>query len=179
MLTLKVNDEISLADLKVESAQALFNLIETNRRYLGKWLNWVDETRTIDDTILYIQTISDNDIFSARYVFGIYYKNNLAGLVDFHHGDRFNRKVEIGYWLAEEYQGNGIITDSCRALIKYAFEKTEINRIVIRCAECNDKSRAVPLRLDFKFEGVEREGQYLNGEFSNIMVYSLLKKEWK
>ena len=179
MLTLKVDDELTLSDLKIESAQRVFDLVISNRNYLREWLVWVDETRNLDDTILYIQTMSDNDIFSERFVFEINYKNAFAGLIDFNHGDHFNRKVEIGYWLAEEFHGKGIMTRSCRELIKYAFERENINRVVIKCAEGNKKSQAIPVRLNFKLEGIEREGQYLYGVFHNTMIYSLLKKEWK
>lgn len=179
MFALKVDEEITLTDLKVESAKLLFELIDSNRNYLREWLSWVDNTNVIDDTILYIQTMSDNDIFSERFVFEIHYKDNLAGLIDFNHGDRQNNKVEIGYWLAENYQGKGIITKSCMTLINYAFEKEDINRIAIKCAAGNKKSSAIPLRLNFNFEGIEREAQLLYGVYQDILVYSLLKKEWK
>ncbi len=178
-MILKVDEEIFLTDLKVESAQKVFDLVISNKNFLRQWLNWVDETRNIDDTILYIQTISDNDIFSERFVFEINYKNELAGLIDFNHGDRGNSKVEIGYWLAEKFQGKGIMRRSCQALIKYAFQKESINRITIKCAAGNKKSQAIPLRLNFKLEGIERQSQNIYGVFHDVMIFSLLKKEWK
>ena len=53
------------------------------------------------------------------------------------------------------------------------------NRIEIKCGVGNDRSRHVPQRLDFTFEGIERDGELVNGQFIDIEVYSLLKREWR
>ncbi len=179
LLTLKIDDEITIKELGIETAEKLFELIDINREYLREWLSWVDNTSTIDDTILYIQTLFNQDVFSERYVFEIRYNNELAGLIDFHKGDSVNLKAEIGYWLAENFQGKGIITKACVALIDYGFKKAGLNRITIKCALDNKKSQAIPLRLNFKTEGIEREGQYLYGRYHDLLVFSMLKNDWK
>lgn len=179
LLTLKVDYEITLKELEIETAERLFNLIDINREYLREWLSWVDNTTTIDDTILYIQTLYNQDIFSDRYVFEVRYNNELAGLIDYHKGDSVNLKAEIGYWLAENFQGKGIMTKACVALIDYGFKKAGLNRITIKCAADNKKSQAIPIKLNFKLEGIEREGQYLYGRFQDLLVFSMLKNDWK
>ena len=178
MLSIKVDDEIILKELEIETAAELFALIDSNRNYLREWLGWVDSTKVVDDTILYIQTISNENIFSERFVFEIWYKNMLAGLIDFHSGDSVNLKADIGYWLAEKFQGCGIMTRACNACLDYAFNSAGLNRVSIKCAEGNKKSIGVPLRLNFKLEGTEREGQNLNGKFVSLLVYSILKDDW-
>jgi RimJ/RimL family protein N-acetyltransferase len=178
MLSIKVNDETILKELELNSAKELFNLICSNRNYLGKWLPWVNETKHLDDTISYIQSALDGDMFCGRFVMEISYCNNLAGLIDLHNGDKTNMIIEIGYWLAEKYQGKGIMTECCRACINYAFRELGFNRVAIKCAIANERSKAIPERLHFTFEGTEREGQNLNGEYTDLMVFSMLKKDW-
>ena len=178
MLILKVNEEIILKELDIKNAKALFELIDSGRVYLREWLSWVDETRTVEDSILYIQSVSQGNVYSGRYVLEIWFKNNLAGLIDFHNGNKINMAVEIGYWLGERYQGKGIMTSSCKKCINYAFEEMGFNRIIIKCAVGNLKSQAIPKRLGFKFEGIEREGQNLNGHFTDLVVFLKLKKDW-
>ena len=78
---------------------------------------------------------------------------------------------EIGYWLSEDLQGKGIVTQSCKALIKLGFEVFNFNRIQIPAAEENYKSRSVSERLGFKFEGIIREREYLYGKFVNHAMY--------
>ena len=177
-MKLKVDDEIFLKDIELNSAQTVFDLIDSCRDYLSEWLSWVEETLQLNDTILYIQSVAGHDMFNGRNVFEIWYKNELAGLIDFHNGDKVNMSVEIGYWLGEKFQNKGIMTRACSACINYAFTTLGFNRIVIKCALGNVKSQSIPKRLNFKFEGIEREGQILNYRFNDLMVFSMLKKEW-
>jgi ribosomal-protein-serine acetyltransferase len=177
-MPIKVDEDIFLSELSVHNAKELFDLVNGNRNHLRKWLSWVDKTRDINNTIDYIQSTQQQDIYSGRLVLEVWYKCDLAGLIDLHGGDSLNMKAEIGYWIAEKFQGKGIMTKACRAFIDYAFNEIGLNRIVIRCAVDNVKSRAVPERLDFKFEGIEREGQQLYGKFLDLRVYSLVKSEW-
>lgn len=63
--------------------------------------------------------------------------------------DRANRAAEPGYWLDEDRQGLGIMTRATARLIEFAFDKQECNRVVLRCAAENIKSRGIPERLGF------------------------------
>ncbi len=96
-----------------------------------------------------------------------------------HNLDQVNRKAEIGYWIAKEFEGKGIITAACRKLITYAFEELELNRVAICAAVGNEKSRAIPERLGFLEEGRARDGLYVNGMHHDLVYYSLLKREWE
>ena len=176
-MNLTVDKEIILKDLNIKNAGSLFALIDSGRIYLREWLSWVDETNAIEDSILYIQSVSQGNVYTGRYVLEIWYKNKLAGLIDFHNGNKINMAVEIGYWLGKSYQGKGIMTRSCKKCIEYAFNEMGFNRIIIKCAVGNLKSQAIPKRLGFKFEGIEKEGQNLNGRFTDLVVFSKLKED--
>ena len=107
----------------------------------------------------------------------VFLKNGLVGFKDF---DDSNHKIEIGYWLSQYQQGNGIMTRSVDALLDYAFEQLNMNRVQIKVAVDNKKSNRIPQKLGFKFEGVERDGELLaDNKYTDINVYSLLKKEYK
>jgi ribosomal-protein-serine acetyltransferase len=71
------------------------------------------------------------------------------------------------------------MTRSCEALIKYAFEELKLNKVQIKCGVDNIRSCNIPKQLKFTFEGIERDGEYLNKRFMDLKVYSLLRKEWK
>ena len=84
----------------------------------------------------------------------------------------------IGYWLLPEYRGKGLVTRAVHHLCLLALCEKGFNRIQIRCAIGNTASNAIPQRLGFKQEGTERDGELLiNGEYTDINVYSLLKKD--
>jgi len=68
--------------------------------------------------------------------------------------------------------------NQCKALLHFAFDELNINRVQIKCAVGNTPSKNIPKRLGFKFEGIERDGELLvDNQFTDIEVYSLIKKD--
>ena len=63
---------------------------------------------------------------------GIMFRGQLAGMIGLSPIDWANAKTSIGYWLGAEFEGRGIATRSCRALIDYLFKELKINRVEIR-----------------------------------------------
>lgn len=174
-----VDGEVELRLLRKAHAEALFELTDRNRPYLRRWLPWVDDTRSAKDTAKFIRggrdQLQQNDGFHA----GIWYCGELVGVIGYHYWNWVGRKTEIGYWLAEPLQGKGIITRACRALLDYTFRILELNRVEIRTAASNARSRAVAERLGFLQEGVLREAEHpLEGPEDQI-VYGLLRKDWE
>jgi ribosomal-protein-serine acetyltransferase len=174
--TIAVAPDLYLRLVTPDDAPALFNIINSQRPYLREWLPFVDLTRQVSDTTLYLQTIT---ISTSDKVFVIVVEEAVVGLVGFKGIEYFNRKVEIGYWLSENQQGKGIMRRCCKRLLQYAFDGMNMNRVQLKVAPANYKSRNIPVKLGFTREGIEREGELLNGQFHDLEVYSLLKKEWK
>ena len=179
MINIDVNKEITLKSIEQKNAEVIFKRINKDRYYLSEWLSWVGSTEGVIDTLKYISMVKDKNMYNGRLVLEIWYKNEFAGLIDLHNGDRENKKAEIGYWLGKDFQGKGIMTKSCASCLTLAFNKFDLNRIVIKCAKGNKKSQSIPKRLNFKFEGIEREGQLLYDEFVDLYNYSILKSEWE
>ena len=112
--------------------------------------------------------------------FSIYYKEQFVGLVGYKDTDNLNKKLEIGYWLSQYAQGKGIMMQSVEKLIEFAFQEMDMNRIQIKVAVGNRKSRRIPEKLGFQSEGIERDGELLvDGVYTDIIVYSLLKREYQ
>lgn len=161
-----------------KDALAFLKVTDKNRNYLRQWLPWVDATKTVDDTLKYIHSVILKFETKESIDLGIWYEGQWVGSIGFHYWDKSNRKDTIGYWLAEDFQGKGIMTDAVRALIKYGFKEMNLNRIEILCAVENTKSRRVPERLGFKNEGVTRDCEWLYDHFVDCVTYSVLASEW-
>lgn len=174
-----VDDEVVLKLLDSKNAGQLFELTDSGRLYLKEWLPWLDRTKCIEDTQAFIEMtkkqFASNDGFQA----GIWYKGNMAGVIGFHAMDRANRSTSLGYWLAEKYRGKGIMTKSCKVCIEYAFRGLNLNRVEIRCAEKNARSRAIPERLGFVNEGLIRDAEWLYDHYVDHVVYGALGREWR
>jgi ribosomal-protein-serine acetyltransferase len=179
MNRIPIDDQTYLKVLEEHDAEQLFILTDSCRTYLREWLPWVDSTKTIDDTIAFIKTSKKKFASNKGMDAGIWFNGQLAGVIGLHSIDWPNKKTSIGYWLGEPFQGRGLMTKSCIAMINYIFNDLQINRVEIRCAVMNSKSRAIPERLGFTNEGTIRDAEWLYDHFVDHIVYSLLAREWK
>ena len=179
MTTINVDDEILLRRPTLPYADELFALVDSNRAYLGRWLPWVDYIRAVKDEREWIKGLLDAGAEGWVYPLMIMYKGLLVGSIGILTLGSPDRASEIGYWLAENVQGRGIATRACRTLLDYAFGSRGMNRLQIRAAVDNTRSRAIPERLRFTFEGVQRQAKLLNDDFQDLAVYSMLAAEWQ
>ena len=170
-----VDDSIRLKELGLDDVEAIFNSIINERDYLDEWLPFVEFTHEISYTSRFVENYLNSDKSDAT--FAIYYQHQFVGIIGLKNTDPVNKKTEIGYWLSESYQHRGIITLSCKALINYAFDRLQINRIQLKAATGNLKSQQVAQRLGFSKEGIERDGELHARGFVDLVVFSLLKTD--
>lgn len=198
-MIIKVDDNIVLRQLMQSDSAEIFKTIDSQRGYLGKWLPFVEFTKSISYTVSYVDSVINAPDEKFEFVFTIQKRKSFvnkgdnhsnidndtfqeyfefAGLIGFKDTDRQNKKTEIGYWLSHNYQKLGIMTKSAEKLCELAFGELSINRIQIKCAVGNTASSNIPKRLGFVFEGTEREGELLTGGvFADLEVYSKLKND--
>lgn len=179
MFKLPVDGEISLMLLQPKHAETLFELVDTGRDYLREWLPWVDTTKSVKDgeevIRLWLKQFAADDGFNA----GIVYQGKIVGVIGFHGINRVHQSASIGYWLAEGVQGKGIMIRACRKMVEVAFGEYGLNRIEIRCAFENDKSRVIPERFGFQQEGIIRDAEFLNGSFHDHVIYGLTRRDYE
>lgn len=179
MLPHLISDDLHLELIEPRHAEALFRLADQNRRYLRQWLHWLDETRSVADILDFIRRaqaqLGRNDGFQTA----LFYQGDIAGMIGLHGIDWQNRSASLGYWLAEPFQGRGLITQACRSYIGHLFGALDLNRVEIRAATENQRSRAVAERLGFQFEGVIRQAEWLYDHFVDHALYGVLRHEWQ
>ena len=178
-MKIQVDDTISLEFLEEIHAESLLNLVNANRTYLREWLPWVDQMQTVANFAYYISETKRRAAEKTDFGYAIIIDKNIAGRIGLHHINQQNKIGEIGYWLADGLQGRGIITKCCTAIINHGFTQLDLNRIEIKCATSNNKSRAVAEKLQFKQEGILNQAERLNGKFIDLYLYAMLKDEWK
>lgn len=178
MFYFKLDDSSELRLFEEYHARDLFLVVDSNRSHLRQWLPWVDMTRRIEDSLDFIRTgrkqYADNLGFHA----GIWVEGELAGVIGLHRINWANRRTGIGYWLAEGYQGRGLVTRACRVVLDYIFYDLGLNRAEIHCGADNIKSQAIPERLGFTREGMVRQAEWVNDHFVDHVAFGLLASEW-
>jgi RimJ/RimL family protein N-acetyltransferase len=90
-----------------------------------------------------------------------------------------SRRAEIGYALGRAYWGYGYMNMALQALLRYAFETLELNRLEADIDPRNVASARTLERLGFQKEGYLRERWIVNNEVSDTSLYGLLCREWQ
>jgi ribosomal-protein-serine acetyltransferase len=177
MFAFTIDDEIELRLHEEHHAEELFALTDRNRAHLGRWFPWVESTQKVEDTLQFIKGVRRGYADNKAVPTSVWFDGNVAGTLSIFGINWDIGCGEVGYWLGAEYEGKGIMTRSCRALVSYAFETLDLNRIVIRCQPENTRSSAIAKRLGFTYEGTLRECAKHNGELHDLEVYSVLRRD--
>lgn len=175
----RLNDRHSLRQLAVGDAEELFQVVDANRTYLRHWLPWLDRTRTVEDSRLFLADVVNQADNNHNIHAAIVLDGHIVGVASYHRIDWQNRSTSIGYWLAEGQQGHGLVTTSCQVLVDHAFAALNLHRLTITCATGNTRSRAIPPRLGFVHEARLRDAEWLYDHFVDHEVYVQLQPEWE
>ncbi|MDA9556039.1 GNAT family N-acetyltransferase [Vibrio sp.] len=175
MFTKQIDETLKLFLLTPIKADLVYNLIDENRAYLTRWMTWPPKVTSSDDTRNFIKDTLVGLSEMKEMACGIEYEGHLVGVVTFNEINFDLKKVTIGYWISDQYQGKGIITKSCQALIDYAFDSLEMQKVEIRVATENYPSQKVCERLGFTLEGTIRNAEHLHGHIVDHQLYGLFK----
>jgi len=177
MEPLAIRDGAVLRPYSEADAAELTAVVAENREHLARWMPWA-ATYGHQDSLDYIARtraqIEAEDGFEGAIVVG----GEIVGGAGFHARDRLNHSTSIGYWLAAEAQGSGLMTATVRALVEHAFGAWELHRVVIEAVVDNARSRAIPERLGFTEEGVLREAKLVRGRYEDAALYAMLVSDW-
>ena len=87
-------------------------------------------------------------------------------------------KGEVGYWLGLPYWGKGYCTEAVNAVIAFAFDTLNINKVIGRYFTSNPASGKVMEKAGMAYEGTMREDVIKDGRFYDIGFRSILRKEY-
>jgi [ribosomal protein S5]-alanine N-acetyltransferase len=89
------------------------------------------------------------------------------------------RSASLGYCLTEAAWGQGYATEAARAVLRWAFDTLDLNRVQAEADTRNVASRRVLEKVGFVHEGTMREDCVVNGDVSDSWVFGLLRREWR
>jgi ribosomal-protein-serine acetyltransferase len=163
--------------LEEGDAEELYRLIDANRAYLARWMPWA-AGQTLESTLEFIRFTRRQEAANDGFQAALIREGAIIGMVGFHGVNWPHGSTTIGYWLDEGHQGRGLMTRAVRDLVDHAFTQWDLHRVEIRAATDNARSRAIPERLGFREEGVQREAERIGERYNDLAVYGLLAHEW-
>lgn len=139
---------------------------------LGQAAGWPPHT-SVEESLRIIRTV-----FSAPETYAVVLKASgepigCCGLLfgpDSNIGDLPPGQAEVGYWLAEQYWGQGIIPEAVKALLAHAFTTLSLSKIWLSHFEGNNKSRRVAQKCGFSYMYTQ---SYQSSGASPALIYAL------
>jgi ribosomal-protein-alanine N-acetyltransferase len=170
---------LTLREMHQSDAEAVFRIrgdYEVTRYNTGMAYTQMEQARTLIDNI---RQAYHNE---SEIRWGITLKqgdDTVIGMVGFNYWSRKDSRASVGYDLARAYWGHGIMTEAVCAVVRFGFEHMALNRIEADADSRNVGSHRVLEKAGFKREGVLREQFYEDGAFYDLVLFSLLRKEWE
>ena len=110
-------------------------------------------------------------------VFAIATKSEAIGGIGLVIGEDVHRfSAELGYWLAEPFWNQGIMTQAVKHLVEYAFINLNLHRIYAEPYEGNDASVRVLEKAGFQYEGRLRTSVCKDGKMLDQLLYARVKQ---
>ena len=173
----ELSEGVQLRSLTEADVKELYGLIEANRSYLAPWMPWA-AGQTVDGTAEFVRKSIKQEADDDGFQVAVIVDGAIAGVLG-HEVDRENRTTTIGYWLAEDQQGRGLMTAAVKRLLELEFDELRLNRVGIEVAPDNPRGRALAERLGFREEGVLREAErFADDDYRDLVLYSMLASEW-
>lgn len=151
----------------------------TSNPAVTEYLRW-DYHRSIETTINFIKHINTKRDEGTCIEWGAEFKENrkFIGMFGFVGYDDNSKCAELGYVLNDKYWHKGIASEIVSAIIEWAFNSNDLNKIYARHQADNIGSGRVMIKNGMIFEGLQREHFFKNGTFRDVKEYGLLRKEY-
>lgn len=154
----------------------MFEALLESKKDLREFCPWIDSALKLENSIANTQqAIRNYESFENELRYSLIDKDSgrFVGVIGLIICDKSVPSFEIGYWLRSSCVGFGYMTEAVQAIEKYAFSQLNAQRVEIRAAEQNTKSRNVAERCLYQLEGTFYNARRLpSGKLANTVVYA-------
>lgn len=170
-------DRLILRKLTIEDAADLFEY--ASEPEVSRFLPW-EKHRTSHDTEEFIRSAIESYESSHLAPWGIALRSNnkLIGTIDFVRWLPNHFRAEIGFVLSNRYWGQGLTLEATKRVVRFGFERMELQKIEAQSMIENVQSQRVLQKLGMRFEGVLRNHWWIKDQFRDTVQYSMLKNEY-
>lgn len=176
---INISPELTLRSFDRADAAELFAVVDQNRAYLRPWLSWVDATLKPEHSLAFIEDSLRQAEEQQGIVLGIFLEGKIIGSIGMYQWQQTLRKAQIGYWIAREQQGKGVMTQCLRPFIHFLFHQLGLNKIEIHFLPTNARSAVIAQKFYAKIEGILRDSYLSNGKLCDLVIAGILKSEWE
>jgi ribosomal-protein-serine acetyltransferase len=168
-------ERLRLEPVESRHASEVYEAASSSRAHLLPWMPWADE-QSLEQVRGFIARAEAGWADGSLYDFAIVIDGRARGIVSLstvHPGI-----CEIGYWIAAEQAGQGLVPDAARRALAFAFGELRLYRVELRAGVDNHRSLRVAEKLGFALEGTLRDG--LDGSTGpfDCRFYGMTRSAW-
>ncbi|HZW23269.1 GNAT family protein [Noviherbaspirillum sp.] len=171
-----IADALCIRPFRITDTEAFASAVRESVETVGPWLPWCHAGYGPKEARAWIGQCAVRLNMGFSYDVGIFSEDCavLYGGVAINQIDHVHNTGNIGYWVRESQQRQGIATRAARVIAQFGFETLKLTRLEIVAAEDNLPSRAVAEKLGATFECIARNRLLVNGTPVAAAVYSLV-----
>lgn len=178
--TLKLtSDRLCLRPWQACDAQALFDAARESTGSVGRWLPWCHAGYRAEDAVAWIAHCQSGWRASEHFAFPIFDADtgDLLGGIGLNQCNRLHRSANLGYWIRQSRQRQGIAVAAATLVTRFGFEQLGLIRIEIVALPDNHPSRRTAEKIGARFEAIARQRLWANGQAHDAAVYGLISSD--
>ena len=145
---------------------------------VSRYLTWYPH-QSISDAADYINLVRERIKKDEAGEWGIQLKEmgRIIGAIGFVNFDQKNSCAELGYVISDQYWGQGIMPEAIKCVIRFAFDKMNLQRIeAVHYLENETSGRAMQ-KAGMRYEGLLRSKIFAKDKFWDVKLYAITKSD--
>lgn len=148
---------------------------------LPRHMTW-EAHRELAQTEAFVSAMAKARAAGTNFVWAMQRDGVLVGLIGLHDVTRTHLawrmdRAELGYWIGPAHQGQGLVTEAARALLRHAFAELGLHKVIVGCLRENVASRRVIEKLGFRLVGEQRDHAFRDGRWWDHLLFELCADE--
>ncbi|MFK7789279.1 MAG: GNAT family N-acetyltransferase [Phycisphaeraceae bacterium] len=184
---IKVDEELSLRLHEPRFAEEVHSVAIANREHINRWMPFLCDSYNLESSREHARESLQGFADRTKITLTVLEHGEVVGSTgwtDWNQQSLFDGRLDyasadIGYWLAKEATGRGLMTRAVRAMTTLAFEAYGLKRLTIRAEPENEASWRVAERAGYQYEGLLRGVATFDGRVVNHKLYAILAEECK
>ncbi len=170
---------LSLRPIELGDADEIFR-VATTYPEITQFMSWNPPEKK-EETEQFIRN-TQKCFPEKAVVWAVLFNGKFCGLVGIEDIARTHNQLraecaEIGYWMSPEFQGQGVMSEAVRAVLRFCFIDFRLHRIIVKHFTQNEASKKLIQKMGFHHVGTLREEVSRDGVWYNVELYDMLERE--
>jgi RimJ/RimL family protein N-acetyltransferase len=170
---------LRLRPWQLQDAEPLFDAAQSSLSTVGRWLPWCHASYALEDARAWIACCEHGWSHAEHFAFAVFDDGSgeLLGAVGLNQRNLKHRSANLGYWVRQSRQGEGIAARAASLVARFGFERLGLIRIEIVTLPDNGASRRTAEKIGAKLETLARHRLWVQEQPMDAVVYALIRAD--